>query len=254
MVRPVRRPFHLLLVLLLLAIPLAGAAGCGDDDEPADEPPTTQEPSDEAPGGQEPDAQDEPAGPDPLAAAGINPTTGSFSGLAPDTREGTPPPSVPGDLKSAAQKAGCTLQLNLPDELRPVPASRTHLQPGEPPPEYGTNPPTSGRHDPTPVADGAYRKTPPAVAVVHSLEHGRVAIQYSPSLPAAQQLALKGAFDEDPGGLLLFPNGDMPYEVAVTGWRNLMGCKQVKSPQALVGAVLAFSERFRGKGPEDIPF
>ena len=48
-VRAVRRSLHILLALLLLAFVLAVAAGCGDDDEPSDEPDTAQEPSTEGP-------------------------------------------------------------------------------------------------------------------------------------------------------------------------------------------------------------
>jgi hypothetical protein len=51
----------------------------------------------------------------------------------------------------------------------------------------------------------------------------------------------------------MFPNESMPFDVAVTAWRNLMGCNQVSDADALVAAVLAFSDRFRGKGPERIP-
>ena len=120
-------------------------------------------------------------------------------------------------------------------------------------PRYGTKPPTSGRHDQVPLADGAYRETPPDINVVHSLEHGRVAIQYAPSLPDSQQLALKGVFDADPDGMLMFPNGDMPYDVAVTAWTNLMGCDEPSDAEALAAAVLAFRDEFRGKGPEPVP-
>ena len=59
---------------------------------------------------------------------------------------------------------------------------------------------------------------------VHSLEHGRIEIQYSPDLSEADQLALKGVFDESPDGMLLFPNSEMPYDVAVTAWTQLLGC------------------------------
>ena len=45
---------------------------------------------------------------------------------------------------------------------------------------------------------------------VHSLEHGRIEIQYSPDLPEDDQLALKGVFDQQPDGMLLFPNDEMP--------------------------------------------
>ena len=110
--------------------------------------------------------------------AHIDPATGSAEGLEPDDRDGTPPPPVDdGDLESAAGAVGCDLQLDLPDE------GNKHLAPGAPAPKYDTTPPTSGPHNPVPTADGAYLDTPDPTGVVHSLEHGRVAIQYSPDLP-----------------------------------------------------------------------
>src|SRR6266545_1613720 len=117
-------------------------------------------------------------------------------------------------------------------------------------PDYETDPPTSGPHDPTPIADGAYRSTPDPVNFVHSLEHGRIEIQYSPELPEADQLLLKGIFDEDPDGVLLFPNPDMPYEVAVTAWTRLAGCASYD--ESVLDVVRDFRDQFRGKGPEKI--
>ena len=97
---------------------------------------------------------------------------------------------------------------------------------GSPPPAYETPPPTSGAHVEPPYqqADGAYREEPAEIDYVHSLEHGRLEIQYAPDLPEADQLALKGLYDTMYGATLLFPNGKMPYAVAATTWTNLMGC------------------------------
>jgi len=248
MVPPMRRSLHILLALLMFAFVLAVAAGCGDDDEPSDEPDTAQETGD---GGSE---EPEPSEPDPFAAAGIDPTSGAFQGLKPDTREGTPPPPAPDSLEQAAEEAGCTLRLDLRDETAGLSIEEIHLRPGEDGnPNYATNPPTSGIHDQVPLADGAYRETPPNINVVHSLEHGRVAIQYAPSVPDNQQLALKGVFNADPDGMQMFPNGAMPFDVAVTAWTNLMGCNEPSDAEALAAAVLAFRDEFRGRGPEPVP-
>ena len=178
--------------------------------------------------------------------AHIDPASGSAAGLEPDAREGTPPPPVDdGDLESAASAVGCDLQLDLPDE------GQKHVAPGAPAPSYDTTPPTSGRHSDAATADGAYLDTPDALAFVHSLEHGRVEIQYSPDLPEDDQLLLKGIFDEDPEGVLLFPNPDMPYQVAVTAWTNLVGCDVFG--ERVLDVVRDFRDEFRGKGPEKIP-
>jgi Protein of unknown function (DUF3105) len=176
-------------------------------------------------------------------------TQGGFAptlGIEPDGREGTPPPEIKqARLEEAARKAGCDLRLNLPDE------GNRHLSPNQDTPEYRTNPPTSGDHDPQPQADGAFAATPEPRHVVHSLEHGRIEIQYSPDLAEQDQLALKGVFDEDPEGMLLFPNPDMPYEVAATAWTQLMGCRKYEGATTL-DAIRAFRDTYRGQGPEPV--
>jgi hypothetical protein len=157
--------------------------------------------------------------------AHINQGSGSTNALKPDQRLGTTPPAVKvSDLKKAAAAAGCRLRLHLKDE------GHTHIPPGAPTPDYGTNPPTSGNHVEPPYqqADGAYSEMPGEINMVHSLEHGRMEIQYSPDLPSDDQLALIGVYDTMYGGTLLFPNTNMDYEVAATTWTNLIGCSEYK--------------------------
>lgn len=177
-----------------------------------------------------------------------------FGGIIPDgaecdNREGTPPPAVKvGDLTAAAKAAGCDLQLNLKDE------GATHLDPKKDDlPEYGTNPPTSGDHYPVPLADGAYLTTPSPGNYVHSLEHGRIEIQYSSDLPEEDQLALKGVLDADSPGVDLFPNDDMPYDVAVTAWTQMLSCDTFEG-EATLDAIQDFRDAYRGRGPEAIPY
>jgi uncharacterized protein DUF3105 len=175
----------------------------------------------------------------------VTPVESDDGQLEPDEREGTPPEGdVPG-LEEAADAAGCELRLNLPDE------GNQHLAPSSPDPAYGTTPPSSGSHDPIPTPDGAYLETPPARDFVHSLEHGRIELQYAPELGEDEQLQVKGIYDQSPDKMLIFPNEDMPYAVAATAWRNLLGCEEF-SDEA-IGALVAFRDRFRGRGPERIP-
>jgi Protein of unknown function (DUF3105) len=186
-------------------------------------------------------------GPDEPAAAHIDTGTGSVNGVAPDAREGiTPPPVGNLDLNTAAADANCDLRLNLRDE------GNTHVQPGTHV-TYHTNPPTSGNHVAFPFqqADGAYSQEPASIDFVHSLEHGRIEIQYAPDLPARDQLALKGVFDDSPSGMLLFPNRQMPYAVATTAWTQLMGCKRYEGAKTL-DAIRDFRDQYRGRGPENL--
>jgi hypothetical protein len=171
------------------------------------------------------------------------------AGVRVDERVGTPPPAVEtGDLTAAAEAAGCELRLDLDDE------GSTHLDPREDKlPDYATNPPTSGDHYPVPLADGAFLDKPSPGSYVHSLEHGRVIIQYSPELPEEDQLALKGVFDDARPGVDLFPDPDMPDDVAVTAWTQLMTCDTYEGA-ATLDAIRAFRDAYLGRGPEAIPY
>jgi hypothetical protein len=157
--------------------------------------------------------------------AHINQASGSTNGVKPDERSGTAPAAVKvANLKQAAKQAGCDLRLHLKDE------GHGHIAPTAPTPDYKTDPPTSGNHVEPPYqqADGAYSEMPGEINIVHSLEHGRMEIQYSPELSEEGQLALKGLYETMYGGTLLFPNENMNYEVAATTWTNLIGCSEYK--------------------------
>jgi len=170
-------------------------------------------------------------------------------GIRVDTRAGTPPPPIAdGDLAAAAKAAGCDLRLDLKDE------GSAHLDPQKDDlPDYRTNPPTSGDHYPTPLADGAFLDMPSPGSYVHSLEHGRVIIQYSPDLSEQDQRALKGVFDSARPGVDLFPDPDLPGDVAVTAWTQLMACRDYGGA-ATLDAIRDFRDAYLGRGPEAIPY
>ena len=169
--------------------------------------------------------------------------TGDTNGFEPDEREGTAPaPAKIADLEKAAKAAGCVLRLELENE------GSEHLPPTAATPDYKTSPPTSGNHATSPYqqADGAYSEMPGEIFIVHSLEHGRMQIQYSPDLPEEDQLELKGLYDTMYGGSLMFPNTNMDYEVAATTWTNLIGCPEYKGA-ATLDAIRAFGKETWGK-------
>ncbi|MEO8091844.1 MAG: DUF3105 domain-containing protein [bacterium] len=182
--------------------------------------------------------------------AKIQNLSGSTNDYKPDCREGTAPAAIAtGDLETAATEANCELRLDLPDE------GNSHF--GSDPskaPDYKTNPATSGDHlDPgLQQADGAYSEMVDPAYSMHSAEHGRIAIQYSPDLSEEDQLAIKGVFDESPAGVILFPNPEMPYEVAAVGWTQLEGCETYEGA-ATLDALRDFRDIYRGQGPEDVP-
>lgn len=175
--------------------------------------------------------------------AHINQASGSTNGVKPDERSGPEPAAAKvTDVKKAAKQAGCTLRLQLEDE------GHDHLPPSASTPDYKTNPPNSGSHAGSPLqeADGAYSEMPDEIFVVHSLEHGRMAIQYSPDLPEEDQLELKGLYDTMFGGVLFFPNTNMEYAVAATTWTNLLGCPEYKGA-ATLDAIRAFGKETWGR-------
>ena len=147
-------------------------------------------------------------------------------------------------------------RLDLEDE------GNTHLDdPAVPKVEYKTDPPNSGDHygDPTgtetasgALADGAYAEYPEVGRFVHSMEHGRVVIHYSPELSEEDQLAIKGVFDESPSGVILIPNPEMGSEVAVSAWTQLATCETYEGASTL-DLIRAFVEIYRGQGPEYFP-
>ncbi|MDQ3726060.1 MAG: DUF3105 domain-containing protein [Actinomycetota bacterium] len=219
--------FATVLAIAALGLVLVGCGGGGDDTGGGGDAPAVKVPADA-----------------PEGSAHINPRQeiGLTNGVRPDEREGTPPkPPQVTDLREAADRAGCRLMLHLRDE------GHLHLPPNSPP-KYKTNPPTSGNHVEPPYqqADGAYAEPPDQLNVVHSLEHGRLAIQYKPSLPEKEQLELKGLYDTMYGATLLFPNGEMPYEVAATTWTNLIGCPRWEGQKTL-DAIRAFGKETWGR-------
>ncbi len=173
----------------------------------------------------------------PASAGGVPVGKGKFDGGV------DPPPQQITDLDEAAKAADCVLK-------NPVIEGRTHIGPDEKV-TYKTNPPTSGNHDPQPAGDGVYSKVPTAIDTrhfVHTLEHGRIEIQYDPSLRKRDIDRLGGLFNEDPYHMLLFPNRKMPYAVAATAWGHLIGCE--KLTDETFDALRAFRDRYRDQGPE----
>jgi Protein of unknown function (DUF3105) len=157
------------------------------------------------------------------------------------------------NFDEAVKASGCFYK-NYPSE------GRTHL-PSDTATNnsYKTNPPTSGNHRPTPAADGVYApaNTPDKENYVHTLEHGRIELQYAPNAPQRVKDQLNTLFNEKNKGaegyhMLLFQNNtNMPYQVAATAWTQVLGCKTVNDKTW--DAIRAFRDRFTDKGPELIP-
>ncbi|HTN25692.1 MAG TPA: DUF3105 domain-containing protein [Solirubrobacteraceae bacterium] len=156
-------------------------------------------------------------------------------------------------VKTAATAAGCVYK-TFPEE------GRGHTAAPRTPANYKTNPPTSGDHNPDPAQDGLYVSgSEPAIGNwVHSLEHGRIILQYSPDQPTETVLALTKLYKEpvlDSGAsyhmLIMRNNTKMPFKTAAVAWRHYVGCQDA-SPKA-IAAMRIFRDRYVDKGPEFIP-
>ena len=169
-------------------------------------------------------------------------SSGGPSGPSARTYPDVPvPPQRVADLDRAARGAGCTTKSFRSE-------GRDHVTT---PVRYGSNPPHSGPHHPVPADDGVYDEAPRTEAVVHSLEHGRIVMQFRPSVSDEVKGQLKSLYEEDPSHMVLVPNARMPYEVGATAWTNVLGCR--KTTPAVFDAIRAFKVRYRDRGPEYVP-
>jgi hypothetical protein len=152
------------------------------------------------------------------------------------------------DLKEAASAAGCTL-------TNPKYEGAGHEERKFTIKDYKTNPPTSGTHFPVWYDDGIYEpgSTPELGKLVHTLEHGRIDVQYKPGTDAKTVQQLEAFLAEKTGyHALLFENTtDMPYAVAATAWTHSLTCETVK-PE-MFDALRTFYQAYVDKGPEQVP-
>lgn len=201
------------------------------------------------------------------AGGGESPTTPT------DVRTDAPrapvPPQQIRDLPAAVKAAGCTQRT-----FKPGPNDREHIEatrddrtgqiviPGKRI-TYQQNPPVFGPHATSPfwASDGSYvgLPTPPGEALVHSLEHGRILIQYRPGTDPQRIAQLQTILAEAPkpgvipgyNALLFENNTDMPYALAVTSWGQMLGCPAINDK--VFDAIRTFRTRYVDTGPEFIP-
>jgi hypothetical protein len=162
-----------------------------------------------------------------------------------------PEPKDVDSVREAARAAGCEVH-----SYRV--ATKDHIASAGEPVRYESDPPTSGKHHPTPAEDHAYAISPDVRRIVHTLEHGRVVVWFDRDLPRGARASLKAFYLDDTRQLLLVPDTtDMPYAVAATAWnRNprpngtgrLLGCREHSDD--VYTALAAFRDRHRNRGPE----
>jgi hypothetical protein len=160
------------------------------------------------------------------------------------------PPQETSDYEAAAEAAGCTLANPEFEGAGHDPEKNFTAA------DYKTNPPTSGDHDPDWYDDGVYEPgtVPELGKLVHTLEHGRINIQYEQGTPAATVAELEALVAEQNEGyhLLLYENTtDMEPAVAATAWTHSLSCPEMNDK--VFDAIRTFRARYIDQGPETVP-
>jgi hypothetical protein len=161
----------------------------------------------------------------------------------------TLPEQQTSDLAAAAKAAGCTVS-------HPENEGGDHADKDFTASDYKTNPPTSGAHNPDWYDDGIYAPgdLPRLGMVVHTLEHGRIDVQYKPGTPAETVKQLEAFMAEQSDGyhMLLFENTTgMDAAVAATAWTHSVTCPEMNDK--VFDVLRTFRARYIDKGPEPVP-
>jgi hypothetical protein len=159
------------------------------------------------------------------------------------------PPAEIGNLEEAAKAAGCKL-------ANPEIEGATHEDKQFTAADYKTNPPTSGNHFAEWYEDGVYTpgSVPELGMLVHTLEHGRINIQYKAGTPEDTVLQLEALAAEMSDGyhLLLYENTtNMDAAVAATAWGHSVTCPEMNDQ--VFDAIRTFRNEWIDKGPENVP-
>ncbi len=183
----------------------------------------------------------------PARSAGA--ATATTAGAQPEQASNvTIPEQEIGDLQQAAKAAGCKL-------TNPEIEGATHEEREFTAADYKTNPPTSGNHFPTAAEDGVYSagNAPDLGLLVHTLEHGRIDVQYKPGTPAETVAQLEALLAEQSDGyhMLLFENPTgMDAAVAATAWGHSLTCPEMNDQ--VFDAIRTFRNEYIDQGPEDV--
>jgi len=159
------------------------------------------------------------------------------------------PPQQTSDLQVAARTAGCKV-------THPEIGGATHETKEFTAADYQTNPPTSGNHTPDWYEDGIYAPggVPDLGKLVHTLEHGRIDVQYKPGTPEADVAKLEALLAESEQGyhMLLFENTTgMDAAVAATAWGHSVTCPTMSDD--VLDVLRTFRASYIDKGPEAVP-
>jgi hypothetical protein len=138
------------------------------------------------------------------------------------------PPVHETELRTAAARAGCELE-------------RAHA--GE-----RLNPPVLGGAASAPATPGFYEDPLDGESLLAAMREGVIVIHFSELAPSDLDL-LRDVQDAVPDGTIVVRNDSaMPFVVAVTAYRRLLGCRSLDGSS--VDAIQLFRGRFIGSGPD----
>lgn len=114
---------------------------------------------------------------------------------------------------------------------------------------YETAPPAYGPHSGSTQPAGFYEDPGESRPenVLHSLEHGLVAIYYSPDVSQETKDKVEELQDQQPGATIAMPYEGMDKPIYFGAWGASQGCDEPTQE-----AIDAFRTQFQGKGPEQV--
>jgi Protein of unknown function (DUF3105) len=99
-----------------------------------------------------------------------------------------------------------------------------------------------------PARVGTYTRTVPEAGLVGAMRRGAIVIYYRRDLGEDDVEQLETLQGTQPRATILVPHERMPYRLAATGWRRLLGCPQLTA--RALDAIRLFRGRYVGQGPE----
>ncbi|PZO60414.1 MAG: hypothetical protein DCF15_01885 [Phormidesmis priestleyi] len=146
------------------------------------------------------------------------------------------------DPSTEAGKAALSAVETFPDK------GQKHVEPGESV-NYEQVFPTSGPHDPNPIAPGFYTQEQRPEQLVHSLEHGNIVVYYDEADAQTKQ-TLQSWATQFPGawdGVVVVPMSGIKASIVLTAWTKQLTLLRPFAPDAAA----SFIDLYRGRGPEN---
>ncbi len=112
---------------------------------------------------------------------------------------------------------------------------------------YDTPTPTSGEHLSRPLTCGSYDTTPDLGRLVHSLEHGAVAIWYQSDMAMELRDPLRELMNRYDTHVIVAPNEEIDVPIVATAWHRLIRFQDPRDP-----VLEEFVETYRKRGPESL--